>query len=1758
MSSNLLKIKCRRELGSLLSDFDIFDEGSGKTNISIWLFEWYILKGKKLPFENESKSDEIPFEELKFLYTILLNLPDDFPMIRYSQLWSKWLFPNLKLGFSHEKTEIWIKIIKLMEKRFPEVFVNDFDLYVGFLCDYLSSDCILKEKLLISMLCLLNKLLTIYIQPKKGFNIVINSLFDPLWTNYKLETEELEKLGRKIDLNTHKLKIRLIDEIYKIIQTVVSEIHIPFIELALSNNVSNLIKAESQRKHNLNYTNDLIQLLIGEKSKYSNFIPIIIKKMHDINYKKNKENDLKVIPNDGTNKVSSEYLLFYLFLHVNLKNNDKFESNIEYVNECFDFFIKKNTFNIRESTKIFDIDFNIKLKIYENIFEKLHDCILQKKTFSHIWKCYEYCILIDPVKSLNILSDVFLTFGVIKNKLNCSSLKKRKLAEYKCEKGINHMNGLEMMMLDLISINNEKGISGSQLSFSTELNGKEFLDYGDNILLKGEDYLFIKKNAIILSITNCFSAFLLTFTKLHDLPLFFSELSKIFLNQTLDLDICDMILLDQNILKVITNISNSILPGKAITIIESFFAFVKENKNKSLLHEHISTSWFGILLISIPICESSLNDFENTVEEIHEYVNKYDSNSGLLLNFRDNLLHITLNCGIINLIRKIISWNMNERKDLIEKMEYYYSKIENFKLTNEVYNTYLENSSVRLFYLKLVHFIFYLTRLRDSGVHKMDEILLIFDYYEELMSIISNFEFKFIIERILARFVSLNISNYKEIGNYLKSEYYYLEDSFGEKNNGFRLYLNSLLNIYVYNRIDCGNNRYYIPIESIVKVPYLFLLLFKEINTKLHFNNTDALCELTSKDSSKKRKIEPNKNIFNENNSKKTNLIEYFNDNQFNLLSNLLDFLNNKEIIMYLVNNKYLYQDTCDKLNSEVEINQNSCFTFGIIYRFYYNLLFKFKCENINDLSIVGKATFGILSWLKIEKEANVNDLIRMLMNNIFEINVKYFNNSIQKSELNKYLSLLIKLEYKDKNLFDKLITIFNETALYLINEMDENVISEKFFNGILNEMNDLDWFWWLRLNNKQVDNNEEIKNIQIINYMKDDLWIIKVQFLIELFKCFKEKDNVNKLEIKKLEKKIINKKNTIKSTVSGLIMLKQLKIDKNECEISLIYYIIKTCELYIAINNDIMEWDITLDNHEINKQVIEKNIEYENEMLDRIEKILIIIKEILTMSEQIFNNKTLVDTKNMNKGNLLLDFSITLIKSVILKAFNSLMCKCKENQELLNIIYFKLKKIYVDIFYVHYRIIRLNIKYGIFTVNNNKINEWVRYFIKCILEGSNMVNDYFKDTTCVYRHMKFYDNISELINNSPATGFLTEVFQEMNMNLDNTNINNDIFWEITSLIDFVWSIVKNKGYIYKSLSPCFKNSKNLYYEKWGVSDNLYFNLEILLLKLVDKFEIFLNESELMSKKDKIKVNYILFTFSLIKLSNIVSILYSCCVSCYISKSNKNDSNNNGKISLINNKITSLANLILTLSSKLSLFGINVISKGEWQFIFKELSDNDKELYCLSIFESLTISPYLPLYSLFNPLWDQSNKKKNNNNKGHIDVWISQFHLIQESLKHLISLGDNLISFHDEHILSYGIYSYIQHFKRISRLYPLIVTQITKNKVQRYSISIVCDLINYINTLNKRIQKYDSYLSNYSNSGNFTIGNKENNILNQDIRNAIDISIQIIKNSCLYHILGIIDDHCKQSLFVMLRDEQRIIFKQIIKKNDLKTCQKFG
>ncbi|KAH8739779.1 hypothetical protein FG386_001486 [Cryptosporidium ryanae] len=1743
MSSEVLKVKCRRDIGPfLLESSESISEDSNKKDISVWLFEWYLLKGRRLPSENEGKSKELHLGELNLFYDILLNLPNDFPMIRHPQIWSKWLFPNAIQGFSKEQSEVWINILNLIERKFPDTFVNEFDLFVELVCVNLLSKDLMKEKILISMLSLLTKMLTIYVQPKKGFNMVVDYLLDPLWSFYKSQIEELEKINVEIDLETLKLKLKLLDEIINVIRSIFSNSHMPSIESALNDIFKRFNEGSIENISNINYTRTLINRLIGKNSDYNGLFPVIIDQIHKLNDQKcvfytNRD----IINSDDS--IKPDYLLFFLFLNINLGENEKFISNIEHINNCFYLLIKANTFDINECVKIYNSSMNFKENMFERILGELQVSIFKKKLSPHIYKCYELCILISPIKALKLLPGILSHFKLINDYLRDKIDNEKELEEYLSFRDNNKITGLERTILTLISSHIEVNNLDYGVKNIPETADDQLLSDWNKVILENKHKLKKQEN-IIKSLSKCFSVLMLTFLKLNDFSLFFTNLNKELSAFSPDFNICEEVLLSQDILNEIKDTYNLVLPGRNINFFDSFFDLFKEAQNTTLLNEYISASWFGIIMISIPVFESSANKFRSRIEEIHEYIIKRDLNSKFNSDVQNNFVHVTLSCGIINLIRKVSSWNMKEKEDLKEIVDYYHSKISNFKLVYNNGENRFKNYSNRPFFVELVNFISYLTKLRDSGVQSKKEILLLFHYYEELMSILQTLESNSSIERIITRFLLLNISGLQGIEDYFKSMYYNQDSNFDGKGS-LKLYLNSILKIYLYKvtNIEAGHGEYYISIKIIVKIPYLILLLFKEMRSKLSFgfgNNSYGF----NIDDLKRRRKEIYDNVYIENICGNIKLFGDNDENKFKLLCNFLDFFNSKEIIMYLLNNKDLYSgDISDKKYNE-SLYEKSYFTFEVIYKFYCDLLFIFEYEDNIDLCLIEKTTFGILNWIRIEEEVNSNDLVRMLTSLIFEINIKCSDEVIKNRYLNRYLSLIIKLKSEKNKSFDNLVTIFNKTLFFSATNCNENLKLKALIDYIFDEMSNLDWFWWLRLSSDQMEDIRQLKSIESVNNTNMNSWIIQIQFLIEFFKNFNEKIVYIKLDSSNFGKKIIDSNNTIKSISNGISIIKKLKADDGRNNTNLIYYIVKVSELYITLKNDILDCDEELCWDKFFEKMKDGNNGGNNKELVRMERMLTVTKDILDITEQIFNSgKPDCITASSVEGDLLLDFLFKLFTDVVLKEFNDLMVKCKNHKHALDILYDELIEKYLKIFDFAYRIIKMNIKHALFNENNIKFSEWTRYITKCIIEGCKIESDHFKDTITICRHMKLYEGISKLINNSPVIGFITEVFKKINIYLNDVNVEVDsnLMWLITSSVDFVWCIIKNKGYVYKSLLPSFRTSRTSSIEKWKISDTLYFNLEILLSKLVRIIEILLTENDLILMKSRAKANYIISTFSVLKISDIVSILYSCCVSCYISDLKNNNADN--KVSLVNNKIMSLSNLVLTLSIKFSLFGTKVLSNPS-NFLYNGIDNKYKEIYCLAIFESLTISSYIPIYTLLNPLWDQSRKKNNSKDKGYIDVWTSQFHLINESLNNLIYLGDCLISFEDRSILSCGLNSYIKHFKRMGRIYPLVVSQITRNKVQRYSISIISDLINYVYVLYKRIGIHDE------NSSKYPLGLILSDLPSIDMKNTLESTVRMIKKSFLYQLIDIIDDHCKKSLFVMLKGEQRMIFKQIIKNKE--------
>ncbi|OII75049.1 uncharacterized protein cubi_03159 [Cryptosporidium ubiquitum] len=1587
MSSDVLKVRYRRELSSLSLEpqsHQSFD----KKSLAIWLFEWYDSKGRKLPYgNNEKRLNEIPEEELKFFHEILKELPGDFPMIRYSVLWSKWLFPNVKIRNSRESFNNWLSIMKIMEQRFPSVYVNDVDPLVNLLSDYLDSASPNEFELCYVGVKLLGKLVSMYIPPRKGFTIVSGRLLESFRTFYEKENLEIPFV----------LEIR--HEITQLIQFCVSNNHLPSFTSILKNEVLAITRNLKQNQSNKqisssNYTLIFYKTLITKDSKFDCFLPLIIKKIHDVEKSIYREAQI-------SNNIGGEYLLFFLYLSINLAEQKDFYEKVKYLNECFNFFINVNTFNIRESNDEFGNNF--KLRIYELIFSKLQECISKGNLNQSIWKTIENSIIIDPIKCLKLLPDIFLSNKAKKSIIPNSLQTYHKDSNY----------GPLEVILDFIS--------------------------SEDIHLKNSDFLN-SQSSVSSSLKICISKYILTFIKLHDLPLFFNAISELISKDINPKDIhkFEDIFLSTEVLQTIkNNIAFSVLPGQTSDIINSFLGLLKGNSSESFLYECISNSWIGILMITIQITEPSIPNLEEAVRQIHQYIKDTDSNG--LFSENSKIIQTTCTLGLIHLLRKLLSWNIERKSEFFEMINYHYDKV----LNENYWGSCNEKDSLYSpfnVYITLVHLITLITKLRDSGSLKRDDFKKIFVLYGQILNLYSDLDiddpsWKVRINKILTKFILLNISHLKGIDKYIKD---YVEGN--DQFSNLDLFLKSLYEQYI-EKNDVPNSLF----NSFVQIPYLPSIMIDITLEELNNNFLET-------GSRKKRKLSLD-NVSGESS------ILMFHDLK------ILDFWNRKEIVSYFLNNR-----------TELLVED----IFSKISKLYLNLIFRedyvssLKQDQISRRHSLEKALEGIIRWITLEGEVGADDFVKILSQ-------FFFNKENGKQNiLAKYLDLISRVETNSKMSQD--LNYILKKSIKCVSRSEKD--SKRIMDLVINQMESLDWWWWMNVKK----NNEDL-------LIEKRSWLNQIQLCIDL--CSEESFE--------------SMKGMVMKNINIFQILKSLKHKLKEKKKIELLYSTKICEFYLGIHPEIQNWEFDPGEESSETQ--------ENWPLPRINTLIKILSGILNKIQKILEDSE-NSKKLLKECFILIDLIISYLKQVIQITKNTLL-DLKKNQEFMKLCFGSLEKVYSETFKLFLELIRVNLEFGIYGIDQEdhetlnyrnhfkNVSEWSRYFVKCILEGSSIRKEDYSHLPHIYRQMDIYEIISNLVNSS-VTSLLNHAINESMIKVNFTRETN--LFLFLSYLDLFWGIIRNKGQIYKCLSPCLRGNLFCKISSWGTSDKLEFSIVVMISRLVDYIE---------KRQPNLRIEYILCTFSFIRLSNIISILYSCCVRCYITEVKENP-----RSSLNNSLIIPISNMLLVISSRLSNIGLGLRLEDLESIVKKErMDENTRESFYMALFECLMISPYIPLYTLLNPLWDQSNRKKNRNQNttGHLDVWISQFHLIEESLKNLVNLGDQ-ISFQP-----IGIKLYTLNNKRISRLYPLIVSQITKNKVQRYSISLACDLINYINIINKRLEFLE-----------------ENN---EEFRDIMNLNIKIIKSSCLNPILSVIDDHCKQSLFTMLKDEQRIIFKQINKKN---------
>lgn len=1580
MSSDVLRVRYRRELNSLSLEPETHQSFDRKS-LAIWFFEWYDSKGRRLPYgKNDKRLNEIPEEELEFLHGILKELPGDFPMIRYSALWSKWLFPNVNISHSRKSFDFWLKIMKIMEEKFPTVYVNDLDPLIKLVSDYLDSASPNEFELCYVGVKLLRKLVSMYIPPRKGFGIVSSRLLESFGNFYVKEGLE------------SPFFMQIKNEIAQLIQICVNDKHLPSFLSILRNEVFALT-GNSKQKSSSNYTFDFYKALVGKGSKFDCFIPLIIKKIHEVERSNYKETQT-------SNSIGGDYLLFFLYLSLNLEDLKEFYEKANYVNECFNFFIGVNTFNIRESDDEFGNNF--KLRIYELILGKLQESILRDTLNPKIWKTIENSIIIDPIKCLEFLPKIFL------------SSKDEKLVIPKSAK-VSHKYYIYGPLEILLGF-----ISGE--------------DFSSHIM---DSYMPTSESSFSSSLTICITKYILTFIKLHDLPLFFNSLSKVLLKniKTKDLHELEAIFLSTQVLQIIKyNIGISILPGQTSDIFDSFLGFLKGNSSNSLLYESISTSWIGILMISIPLSESSIPILEDAAIQIHQYI----SNS--------KITQTTCILGLIHLLRKLLTWNIEQKNDLLEILNFYYDKI----LTQNYQEKPIQKDSIHPsfnLYCMFVQLITLITKLRDLGTLNQDDFNKIFVLYGLILDgcsslIPDDHSWSIRINKILTKFILQNISYLKGIEKFIK---HYVESKNKDKFSEFGLFTRSLYQEYIQTN-NVSNSLF----RNLVQIPYLTSLMIY-----LALQELDSFIETGR---NKRRRL---------------NFDQSSQELGFSMSHDLqmIDFWNRKDLVTYFINNR------TELLLGDI---------FSEISSLYLKLVFEIdyvsgsKNDHSSSLHLLEKAVEGILRWINIESEIGANDFVIKFSKAIFSPE----NEENKTNLLVKFLELIKVVETNTK-LSQNLNVILRKSVN---NAFESEEDSKKTGDFVISQMESLDWWWWLNIK----DNFEGILT-------QNMSWVNQIQLSIDL--CSEN-------SFKSMKERIVGNID-IFQTLNGL--KHKLKVKK---KMELLYST-KICELYLKADPNIQRWNL---NYE---EIIDGELDetHKNLPLLKIKTVIDILGDLLKKIQKVIDDP---EKKKylINEVFTLIDLIISYLKQVI-QIINKIISELKKNQVEMKLCFGLLEKTYSETFKLILELIRINLEFGIYRINQynydlpnfknhqKTVSEWSRYIVKCILEGSSIRKEDYSHSFQIYRQMDIYEIVSILINGS-ITSLINYAINETMVKVDFSKEEN--LFVLLSYLDLFWGVIRNKGQIYRCLSPCLKGGLFSKISTWGASDKLEFSFEIVISKLIDSIE---------RRQSNIRNEYILYTFSFIRLSNIISILYSCCIGCYIESIKENP-----RLSLNNSRIIPISNMLLVISSRLSSIGLGLRLDDLEEVIRKErIDDNTRESFYLALFECLTISPYIPLYTLLNPLWDQSSRKKNRNqmSTGHLDVWISQFHLIEENLKNLVNLGDQI----SQHPL--GLNLYTLHNKRISRLYPLIVSQITKNKVQRYSISLACDLINYINIINKRLELVDED--------------------EEHLREIININAQIIKNSCLNPILSVIDDHCRQSLFTMLKDEQRIIFKQINKKN---------
>ncbi|EEA06828.1 uncharacterized protein CMU_015040 [Cryptosporidium muris RN66] len=1193
-------------------------------------------------------------------------------------------------------------------------------------------------------------------------------------------------------------------------------------------------------------------------------------------------------------------------------------------------------------------------------------------------------------------------------------------------------------------------------------------------------------NQINYSVDICIARYIETFTNLRDFTTLLKEIAHILLSneQTLTKDGSNLYIKRKLFLKksclesVIRDISLSSLPAQIPTILNDFLdtlmgMSIKEFEDEQYMEDKILnltilSIWLGILLININFNEALTVPIMEVVLKINNVKNKNVISSEKKSSL-DIIGDIVLTLGIIHICRKLLSWQVDEEPEIQQII---------YKNLNILYNYrygFNNKSSTCLDVLTLISLVNCSTLQEFNKYFDVKNLInCIFRYYKKLANdekLALNYEnSKFILSQyILGGFSIINTINPLIISDMLNSS-----------SSKVSVFLMSTLEYIIFTQ-DSDNTKTYMEIPSLA-LPLLriTLELCKNILVNIIYKvNKETLKEVVKK----KRRISPINR-----------------DKDILRLCLLLKFWNKKESIQFFVSSSWYLGNDIDKM-AHIAFQ---------LYWIFLNRVFW-------DLELNSEEKYGNFEWLNLIIHGVyswIDDNTEISKKFTYYLQERLFNTNIEENNklLLKYLQIIATNDEYFK--FGTKKIMINILRLVICHELDEDDKIIHKLSYLLKHLNYLGWWWWVEQNGFFTIKCYDLENSN---------WYCQIYLCIEIFQVghigpqvFMEnlKNQVSKSSIINNQSPLLYSLEVLQNTLFNIAKLGSNSLfQSNIC----IEHNLMLCKLFILLNPNILILDLE-DNggsnfeeckiSSINNNILTK--------LKRAKSIIIITLDILHLIDNILL-QAFVQGDLRKKLLMALDTFILLLSIIVeipsqvvklTKQQNKSENNTKEtNCDLSTTFYNQAQEIFINVLNAGFVICKVNLRFGIFDnseIEADKIIQWIKYISHCILEGSSINDTHFEDSVEFNRQMMLYDIFYKLTRNAPAkftldglnchylSGVLWD-YRTTVKTLQHNAVNNcNFFWEYLTGIDIFWNIFRHKSQVYRWLSPCLKDNIYVKLGNGGPSHRLYFYINAISWKIISILSI-------LNLFPPLTVPFII-----VRISNIVSVLYASSIKCHIMDKEHN--------SYTIAQVLPASHLVLSTSINVSR-ALNNLNYGE--DAPKILSDiSPYSWYCL--FDCISISAYLPLYNLLNPLWDQSSRKYNFGKRvtSHIDVWISQFHLIEESLKSLLLLGDTINK------TKHGDRPYEQHIKRISRLYPLIASQYTKNKVQRYSTSLIVDLIDYLHALEKK-----------------------------DVTDKLSGDYQLISNiirkSCIQPILEIIDDHTKQSLYSILKEEQRSTFKYI-------------